>query len=278
MGDAFAVRPLRSGSSGNLMLVEHRGTVLLVDAGLPSQRGLVEALREAGYTWEDIDAVLVSHLHGDHIHPSAVACCARHEVPILLHEKNVRPFSRRILSRSPLSGPVCTFDGREFSVGAIGVRPFPVPHDAEGVTCGFLLSGRTADREIRVAVATDLGNGGNGLFEEFVDSDLILIESNYDAEMLAASPRQDRTRVDSEVGHLSNEQAGRFLARVMLESRTLPQAVVLCHLSADHNTPAKAVGTVREFLARYGFGHVPVHAARRHGPSPRFSAVARTGR
>lgn len=260
------------------MLVEHRGTVLLVDAGLPSQRGLVEALREAGYTWEDIDAVLVSHLHGDHIHPSAVACCARHEVPILLHEKNVRPFSRRILSRSPLSGPVCTFDGREFSVGAVGIRPFPVPHDAEGVTCGFLLTGRTADREIRVAVATDLGSGGNGLFEEFVDSDLILIESNYDAEMLAASPRQDRTRVDSEVGHLSNEQAGRFLARVMLESRTLPQAVVLCHLSADHNTPAKAVGTVRDILARYGFGRVPVHAARRHGPSPRFFAVATPGR
>ena len=260
------------------MLVEHRGTVLLVDAGLPSQRGLVEALREAGTTWEDIDAVLVSHLHGDHIHPSAVACCARHEVPILLHEKNVRPFSRRILSRSSRSGPVCTFDGREFAVGAIGVRPFPVPHDAEGVTCGFLLTGRAADREIRVAVATDLGTGGNGLFEEFVDSDLILIESNYDAGLLAASPRRDRTRVDSEVGHLSNEQAGRFLARVMLESRTLPQAIVLCHLSADHNTPATAVGTVREILTRYGFGHVPVHAARRHGPSPRFFAVATPGR
>src|SRR3989304_4235831 len=173
------------------MLVEHGGTVLLVDAGLPSQRGLAQALSEGGYTWEDIDAVLVSHLHGDHIHPSAVACCARHEVPILLHEENVRPFTRRILSRSALSGPVCTFDA-----------------------------------------------------EEFVDSDLILIESNYDPGMLAASPRQDRTRVDSEVGHLSNEQAGKFLARVMLESRTLPQTVVLCHLSADHNTPAKAVGTV----------------------------------
>lgn len=278
MSDAFSVRPLRSGSSGNLTLVEHRGTVLLVDAGIPSQRGLVEALREAGYTWEDIDAVLVSHLHGDHIHPSAVACCARHEVPILLHERNVRPFSRRILSRSSLSGPVCTFDGREFSVGAVGVRPFPVPHDAEGVTCGFLLTGETADREIRVAVATDLGNGGNGLFEEFVDSDLILIESNYDAELLAASRRQDRSRVDSEVGHLSNLQAGTFLARVMLESRTLPQAVVLCHLSADHNTPAKAVGTVRDILARYGFEHVPVHAARRHGPSPRFFAMATPGR
>jgi len=268
---------LRSGSSGNLTLVEHGGTILLVDAGLPSQRGLVQALSEAGTTWEDIDAVLVSHLHGDHIHPSAVACCARHEVPILLHEKNVRPFSRKILSRSPLSGPVCTFDSEEFSVGAIRVRPFPVPHDAEGLTCGFLLCSRASDREIRVAVATDLGHGGNGLFEEFVDSDLILIEANYDPGLLAASPRQDRTRVDSEVGHLSNEQAGKFLARAMLESRTLPQAVVLCHLSADHNTPAQAVGTVREILSRYGFGHVPVHAARRHGASPRFFAVARPG-
>ena len=277
MHNGFAVRPLRSGSSGNLTLVEHGGTVLLVDAGLPSQRGLVQALSEAGASWEDIDAVLVSHLHGDHIHPSAVACCARHEVPILLHEKNVRPFSRKILSRSPLSGPVCTFDSKEFSVGSIRVRPFPVPHDAEGLTCGFLLCGRASDREVRVAVATDLGNGGNGLFEEFVDCDLILIEANYDSGLLAASPRQDRTRVDSEVGHLSNDQAGKFLARVMLESRTLPQAVVLCHLSADHNTPAKAVGTVREILFRYGFGHVPVHAARRHGPSPRFCAVARPG-
>ncbi len=277
MNKAFTVRPLRSGSSGNLTLVEHDGTALLLDAGLPSQRGLAQALSESGCTWDEIDAVLVSHLHGDHIHPSAVAACARHEVPILLHEKNVRPFSRRILSRAPLSGPLCTFGAEEFSVGTIRVRPFPVPHDAEGVTCGFLLSGRAHGREIRVAVATDLGHGGNGLFEEFVDSDLILIESNYDPAMLAGSPRQDRARVDSEVGHLSNEQAGMFLARVMQESRTLPQAVVLCHLSADHNTPAKAVGTVHGILARYGFGEVPVHAARRNGPSPRFFAVAPPG-
>ncbi len=278
MNKGFAVRPLRSGSAGNLTLVEHDGTTLLLDAGLPSQRGLAQALSEAGHTWDDIDAVLVSHLHGDHIHPSAVAACARHEIPILLHEKNVRPFSRRVLPRSALSGPLCTFGAKEFSVGTIRVRPFPVPHDAEGVTCGFLLSGRSEGREIRVAVATDLGHGGNGLFEEFVDSDLILIESNYDPGMLAGSPRQDRSRVDSEVGHLSNEQAGRFLARVMLESRILPQTVVLCHLSADHNTPGKAVGTVREILSRYGFGHVPVHAARRNAPSPRFFAVAIPGR
>lgn len=271
----FSVRPLRSGSSGNLTLVECSGTMLLVDAGLPSQRALSAALSDAGVAWEDIDAVLVSHLHSDHIHVSAVACCARHDVPILLHEKNVRAFSRRILSRSPGSGPLRTFGSMPFALGSIEIHPFTVPHDAEGLTCGFRFVARTGDREARVAMATDLGTGGNGLFELFVDSDLVLIESNYDPSMLAASHRNhvDRARVDSDVGHLSNEQAGKFLVRAMQESRKLPRAVVLCHLSADHNTPALAVSTVRGILSRYGFGAVPVHAARRHVPSPRFFAM-----
>jgi len=272
--DRFSVRPLRSGSSGNLTLVEQGETRLLIDAGLPSRKGLSRALAEAGRGWDEIDALVVSHLHGDHIHPAAVDCCARHEVPIYLHERNLRPFSRRVLSRASLPGILRSFDGTEFSVGGVRVRPFRVPHDAEGVTCGFVLSAREGEREVRVTLATDLGTGGNGLFEEFVDSDLILIESNYDPEMLAASRRRDRARVDSDVGHLSNEQAGRFLARVMLESRRPPNAVVLCHLSADHNRPERAVGTVRGILARYGFGEVPVHAARRSGPSPRFFALS----
>jgi glyoxylase-like metal-dependent hydrolase (beta-lactamase superfamily II) len=273
----LSATPLRSGSSGNLTLVEHAGTVLLVDAGLSSQRALVQALAEAGRTWDDIDAVLVSHLHADHIHPSAVAACARHEVPIFLHERNVRPFSRRILPRAPLSGPLGTFDGDPFGIGAIGIRAFAVPHDAEGLTCGFVFSAPTDGGTARIAMATDLGSGGHGIFEEFVDSNLVLIESNYDPDMLAASRRQDKARVGSDEGHLSNEQAGRFLARAMLASRRLPRAVILCHLSADHNTPARAVATVRGILAGYGFGDVPVHAARRRAPSARFFAVEAEG-
>lgn len=273
--NSFSVKPLRSGSSGNLTLVEHAGTAILVDAGLPSQRGLSAALSEADACWDDIDAVLVSHLHGDHIHPSAVACCARHEVPILLHERNLRAFSRRILPRSPGTGPLRTFRNEAFAVGSIGVEPFPVPHDAEGQTSGFLLSARSGERDSRVAIATDLGTGANGLHERFVDTDLILIESNYDAGMLSKSRRNpaDRARVDSDTGHLSNEQAGKFLVRVMQESRKLPRAIVLCHLSADHNTPALATGTVGAILARHGFPDVPVHAARRDAPSPRFFAM-----
>jgi phosphoribosyl 1,2-cyclic phosphodiesterase len=266
----FHVTPLRSGSSGNLTLVEHAGTVLLVDAGLPSQRGLSAALGDAGCGWDDVDAVLVSHLHSDHVNGSAVACCARHEVPIHLHRRNLDGFSKKVLSRCPGSGPVRTFaDGETFSIGGIGVQPFRVPHDARGVTCGFVFT--SASKEIRVSMATDLGQNENGLFERFLDSDLILIEANYDEEMLNRSPRGDRGRVGSNVGHFSNTQAGKFLVRVLQESRKIPQAVVLCHLSADHNTPELARRTVREILSDHRFGDVPVHAARRDGPTRKFT-------
>jgi len=261
-----------------MTLVEHGGTLLVVDAGLSSRRGLALALAEAGRTWDEVDAVLVSHLHTDHIHPAAAALCARHGVPLFVHEANVRPFRRRVLSRSPAAPPVRFFGHEPFRVGTVCVRPFLVPHDAEGVTCGFLLEAPVGTRQARVAMATDLGHGGDGLHEVFADADLVLIEANYDPVLLARSPRRDKARVASDAGHLSNEQAGRFLARVLLASRRPPRAVVLCHLSADHNTPAAATRAVRELLARYGFGGVPVHAARRDGPSPRFFAVEESAR
>lgn len=220
----FHVTPLRSGSSGNLTLLEHAGTTLLVDAGLPSQRGLADALAEAGSGWDDVDAVLVSHLHSDHVNGSAVACCARHEVPIHLHRRNLDGFARKILSRSPgPSGPVRTFgDGESFTIGGIAVHPFRVPHDARGVTCGFSFTPAPGGRDVRVSMATDLGRNENGLFERFLDSDLILIEANYDEGMLHRSPRHDRGRVGSDTGHFSNAQAGKFLVRVLQESRRRP--------------------------------------------------------
>jgi phosphoribosyl 1,2-cyclic phosphodiesterase len=266
------VTPLRSGSSGNLTLIEHAGTTLLVDAGLPSQRGLSAALAEAGCAWDDVDAVLVSHLHSDHVNGSAVACCARHEVPIHLHRRNLDGFARKILSRAPSSGPVRTFDdGETFSVGGIAIRPFRVPHDARGVTCGFAFTPAASGRDVRVSMATDLGQNENGLFEQFIDSDLILIEANYDEGLLHRSPRRDRGRVGSDIGHFSNRQAGNFLARVLQESRRAPQAIILCHLSADHNTPELARATVRQILAAHRFERIPVHAARRDAPLRKFS-------
>jgi len=120
-------------------------------------------------------------------------------------------------------------------------------------------------------MATDLGHNGNGLFEEFIDSDLILIEANYDENMLNQSRRIDKNRVGSDHGHLSNFQAGKFLARVFQESSKIPSAVILCHLSRDHNTPELARGTVRDILSAHRFDGIPIHAARQDTAIRKFS-------
>jgi len=120
-------------------------------------------------------------------------------------------------------------------------------------------------------MATDLGHNENGLFEEFIDSDLILIEANYDEKMLNLSRRIDKARVGSDRGHLSNMQTGKFLVRVLQESRKIPSAVVLCHLSRDHNTPDLARDTVRKILSAHQFDGIPIHAARRDTAIRMFS-------
>lgn len=271
----FHVMPVRSGSSGNMVLLSHGETSLLVDAGLPSRKALDAALAETGRAWTDISGILVSHLHSDHVNSHTVARCAEHRIPIFLHEKNRRMFDSRIFSRldervrSAFYGGELLrfFNGDAFTVGDLSVRAFQVPHDAVGITCGFDLRA-AGNGGARVTMATDLGHGGDGLFEEFVDSDLILLEANHDEEMLAGSRRHDKARVGGDEGHLSNRQAGALLARAMIESRRPPCDVVLCHLSRDHNSAELAGGTVREILARHDFADVRVHTAPSLRPFP----------
>jgi phosphoribosyl 1,2-cyclic phosphodiesterase len=89
--------------------------------------------------------------------------------------------------------------------------------------------------------------------------------------MLLRSLRHDRGRVGSDTGHFSNAQAGKFLVRVLQESRKRPRAIILCHLSRDHNTPEVARATVREILSAHRFDGIPVHAALRDTPLRKFS-------
>ncbi|MCL1926625.1 MAG: MBL fold metallo-hydrolase, partial [Syntrophorhabdaceae bacterium] len=209
---------------------------------------------------------------GNHITPPPPPGAPRHDVPIHLHRENLDGFAQKVLPRTPARAPIQPFsDGKTFSIGNISVRPFRVPHDACGVTCGFSFTSADGKRNTRVTMATDLGHNGNGLFEEFLDSDLILIEANYDENMLNLSRRTDKSRVRSDRGHLSNFQAGKLLARIFQESSKPPSAVILCHLSRDHNTPELARNTVREILSAHRFDGIPIHAARRDTAIRKFS-------
>lgn len=267
----LSVRVLRSGSSGNLTLVSHAGTTILVDAGIPSKKGLLAALREAGLSWDDINGVVVSHLHGDHIHHCAVGSCVTHGVPVFIHKENSHHFHRKVGSRVHAPPLTKLFGFEPFTLGALSVEPFPVPHDADGITCGFSISSSLPGRDGRIAIATDLGHGRDGLHERFADADLILIEANYDAGMMERSKRYDKRRVDGDGGHLSNDQTATLLVGALAVSTRVAKSVVLCHLSRDHNTPSLALSTVRDRLDRHGYDRVELHAAKHDAALPWLS-------
>lgn len=228
-----------SGSSGNCAFVKYNKTRLLIDCGISCKR-INTAIRNIGET--DVDAVLITHEHSDHVSGLRVFSKA-HCVPVYatgptwnyICDENIPLFNRRI-----------SVPGTTFSIGDIDITPIPTSHDSAD-SVGYVLNcgGR------RFAVATDNGKL-TGEFAEFLRGcDTALIEANYDPKMLENGPYPLplKKRILSPVGHMSNDQAGK-LACALARSGT--KRIVLGHLSLENNTPDKAFGTVSSMLKEEG--------------------------
>jgi phosphoribosyl 1,2-cyclic phosphodiesterase len=212
-------------------------------------------LAEINQRFNDIQALVVTHLHSDHLNHNSLRLCRDHNVPLYIHESNV-PFLRVIMKKHGLTGvTVCPHTGSGFSVGAIEFSPFGVEHDAEEITCGFSFWGRSAPLA-RVAFATDLGCFPDSMTKQFADCECIVLESNHDTVLLWDNPHRPyfhKQRVASNAGHLSNEQAAQALVKICAASRRPPRTIILSHLSEDHNSPDMAVEYVGAKLREHGF-------------------------
>jgi phosphoribosyl 1,2-cyclic phosphodiesterase len=157
-----------------------------------------------------------------------------------------------------------TFENNWFEVGPFRIRGFRVPHDAEGGCFGYNIH----LGKIKVSVATDMGFPENGLAGFFKNSDVIIIESNHDPEMLANSGRSAELieRIHS-IGHLSNQQCSRFLEDVFRRSDRLPRAVALAHLSEDCNLPGLARQTAADLLQRFRLDTTQLQVSQKNAPS-----------
>ncbi|NOZ00509.1 MAG: MBL fold metallo-hydrolase [Deltaproteobacteria bacterium] len=267
----ITVRTLASGSSGNMTLIRSDRSTIVLDVGVRSQRRTLELLGEAGVGLDSLDAAIVSHSHTDHLGRPGLKLCVEAGVPLMAGRHTIEAAVRlhpwngnngRVTDAFVTIRPKDTY-----LVGDIEVTPFEVAHDVP--TFGFVFEKRGPGGG-RVAVATDLGHAPDELLPWFTDADVILLEANYDEGMLRVSPRshRDKARVASGVGHLSNLQAGRFLARAAAAGMKLPSYVVLVHLSRDHNRPEVAVDDVSTYLDP-GRGHPPdVAAAPPDRPGP----------
>jgi phosphoribosyl 1,2-cyclic phosphodiesterase len=222
-------RSLGSGSTGNAALVEAtsagRTSRLLVDCGFGIKQ-LDLRLAQAGLVAGDIDAVFVTHEHGDHI-GCAHTLSRRNRVPVWMSEgtwlaTGARDFEGRLnLAR----------DDAAFSVGDIGVQPFTVPHDAREP-----LQLRCTDGNRTLGVLTDLGHATAHVLARLSGVHALLLEFNHDSDLLANSayPSFLKHRVGGNYGHLSNTAAAE-IARAVLHDGL--RHVVAAHLSEQNNRP-----------------------------------------
>ncbi len=214
---------LGSGSTGNALLVEAGPTRFLVDAGVP-----VRTLRErAAPLGIDLDlplaGVVLTHAHCDHASQTDTYVRA-FGAPLFLTESTRRGLKLRTAPRTRVFGPQTSF-----RVGEVEVHPHPVPHDAPQTALVF------QHGAYRAGLVTDLGVVRRDLVEHLRGCGAVLLESNYDPELLRLGPYPPsvQARVAGPKGHLSNAQCADLLSRLDKGTRE----VVLVHVSENNNQP-----------------------------------------
>lgn len=234
---------LASGSTGNATIVQGSEKTVLIDAGL-SMKKLEEVMREQGVAGHQIDALLVTHEHSDHI-KGLGAFARKYDVPIYANEATWGALERHVGNIAP-EKRVFIETGETVDFGPMKVQSYPISHDA-AEPVGYTFE----ERGVKLSLATDLGYVSEKVKKHIIDSDVLVLESNHDTEMLRIGryPWNIKRRILSDVGHLSNVAAGEALCELMTD-RT--KRVYLAHLSLDHNVMDLAMLTVNNILEDHG--------------------------
>lgn len=254
----LAICSLASGSSGNCYLIKSNRAAILVDAGI-SARQISQKLSALGMQTEEILAVLITHEHSDHI--KGISALSRSEgVSFYLNEKTLAA-SGIELPRERLR---CFAAGESFEVEDIKISSFHLSHDAADPSGFSFESGGK-----RISIVTDTGVVTDEIYENVRDSDLLVLESNHDENILKMGryPWFLKKRILSDKGHLSNEAAAELLKRILLGSESKQRQILLAHLSAENNFPEMALATVNNILEAEG---LPV------GQNVRISVLSRS--
>jgi len=254
---------LGSSSGGNSTFVADGATRILIDTGnLPIFTHIRRTLAEIGEDWHDLDAILISHAHGDHLNSNTFSIAFRTGTPVYVPtamadrlDDGWREAAWPFLSRCRAAGLVRPMDGST-SIGDLAITTCALPHDSKP-TRGFVLTGR---RGRRVGVATDLGHCPPSVVKRLRDCDVLVFEANHDVQMEWESDR-DQALIERNLGprgHLSNAQSAEALCEIIGASRRRVRCVFLAHISQECNRPALACRTVARALVRAGLKGVAV--------------------
>lgn len=224
---------LYSGSSGNSLFVKSNKTNILIDAGVSCKK-IENALNNIDINPNDISAILVTHEHTDHI-LGLYTISNKYNIPIYTNEATLKVLDKNKLSKNNVK--LFTIN-EEFTINDLAIKPFNIPHDAID-PCGFNIY----DANTKISIATDIGYINDTILSNLKYSSFVLLESNYDPEILKFSsyPTSLKTRISGDKGHLSNIDAAQTITTL---SNYGLKSAMLGHLSKETNFPELAYQTV----------------------------------
>ncbi|MBQ7885053.1 MAG: MBL fold metallo-hydrolase [Clostridia bacterium] len=234
---------LGSGSDGNLTYIETAKAKILVDAGLSASE-ITKRLALLNVEPQQIDAILITHEHTDHIKGVDVFA-SRYHTKVYVHNKGFWALRSKLKKADLIS--FMPFDDLDFVIGDLQVSNFALSHDAEYCT-GYSFMQNTK----KVSILTDLGYTNPEVLSKIQGSVLVYLEANHDVAMLKQNPLYPpvlKQRILGRRGHLSNEQSAEV---ALFLANTGTKQIMLSHLSTENNTPDLAYGTICAYLKLNG--------------------------
>ena len=238
----MTLHTIASGSEGNCLLINCGDTHILVDAGISTRR-ITTALKAIGLGVEDLDALLITHAHSDHI-SGLQTLLKKSTFPILASGRTCRELDYRLAG---IRHRLQELPGMEaVGLGACTVIGFPTSHDAPG-SFGY----RLESNEGSLGILTDTGYVTPEAREILLGVDTAVLETNHDVEAVRSGPYPYylKARILGREGHLCNEDAAEFAAELAEKGTS---ELILAHLSQENNTPAMARNAVERALSARG--------------------------
>lgn len=241
--------------------------MVLVDAGLSGKR-TEQALSSFSLDVRDLDAIFITHEHSDHIVGAGVLS-RRYGIPLYTTPRTYFAAQHRLGKLEELE---FISSSGEVVIGDMAIESFPVPHDAADPV-GFVIR----HRDQKLVICSDLGEVPEFAFSLIENPDILVIESNYNIDMLKNGPYSAHLKslIQSSQGHLSNIDSGTVISRV-LGPRTLH--VLLAHISKNNNSPDQALQDVRQVLRFHGTEFHSLHTTGHHETLGPFSCGGGAGR
>ncbi len=230
--------PIASGSSGNCIYIGSDNTHLLVDVGISKKR-IEEGLQSLELTGDDIDGILITHEHIDHIGGLGVMA-RKYNIPVYATRDTIeaiKSYDRLGAVEEDIFHPIAP--DVDWKIKDLTIHAFSTSHDAADSVAYTV-----GNKGKKCAVATDMGNFTDYTVQKLKGVNTLLLEANHDVRMLQVGPYPYalKQRILSDDGHLSNELSGRLLSQLLHDKM---DRIILGHLSKENNMPELAYETVR---------------------------------